>query len=193
MPPATLTWESHRQLYLKRSLIKLIGKEFYIHATNGELVLLAVQKGFKLKEEIDIYTDQGKTNCVLQIRARQIIDIQAAYDVTDAKTGQRIAVLKRKGWKSIVRDEWEICGPNEEPYGVMLEDSMVLALVRRFLTNLVPQNYDLNVGGTRVVDLKQNFNPFSYHLNIIMEGQIDPRIAVSAAVMLAAIEGRQAG
>ncbi|HLO98209.1 MAG TPA: hypothetical protein VK171_06415 [Fimbriimonas sp.] len=174
-------------------MIKLVGSEFFIHATNGQLLLLAAQKGFKLKEEIDIFTDQGKTNCIMHIRARQIMDIQAAYDVTDAKTGQRIAVFKRKGWKSILRDEWEVCGPNEEPYGIMLEDSMLLAMVRRFVAAIVPQNYDLNVGGTRVVDFRQNFNPFSYHLNIIIEGQIDPRIAVSGAVLLAAIEGRQSG
>ena len=60
MPPATLTWESNRQLYLKRSLIKLVGSEFFIHAQNGELVLLAAQKGFKLKEEIDIFVEAVK-------------------------------------------------------------------------------------------------------------------------------------
>lgn len=171
----------------------MVGSEFFIHAQSGELLLLAAQKGFKLKEEIDIFTDQGKTNCIMQIRARQIMDISAAYDVTDAKTGQRIAVFKRKGLKSILRDEWDVCGPNEEPYGQMVEDSMLLAVVRRFLSNWIPQNYDFNVNGTRVVDLKQNFNPFSYHLNIIMEGQVDPKVAVAGAVLLAAIEGRQSG
>jgi hypothetical protein len=78
----------------------------------------------------------------------------------------------------------------------LIEDSLALALIRRLLTNLVPQNYDLLVGETRKVDLKQNFNPFSYHLGIEFFSppqDFDRRMGLAGAVLLAAIEGRQAG
>jgi hypothetical protein len=69
-------------------------------------------------------------------------------------------------------------------------------LVRRFLLNLIPQNYDLLVDGRRVADFRQNFNPFSYHLNIDFsedtQGRVDRRLGIAAAVLIAAIEGRQA-
>lgn len=174
-------------------MLKLVGAEFFIYDGPDHLAYLAHKKGFKWKAEIDVYPDQSKTNPVFHIRARQIVDFSAAYDVFDAATQQRIAVFKRKGWKSIIRDEWEVCGSNEEPLGILMEDSMFFAMIRRFLTNLVPQNYDLLVNGQRVLDLRQNFNPFSYHLNIIIEGSIDRRIALAAAILLAGIEGKQQG
>jgi hypothetical protein len=72
---------------------------------------------------------------------------------------------------------------------------MGLALVRRFLSNLVPQNYDITFGTERVADLKQAFNPFAYQLNVDfsmdVNRRLDRRIGLAAAILLAAIEGRQ--
>ena len=45
---------------------------------------------------------------LLSIQARQIIDFSAAYDVYDGSTGSKVGALKRKGMKSILRDECEI-------------------------------------------------------------------------------------
>jgi hypothetical protein len=71
---------------------------------------------------------------------------------------------------------------------------MGLALVRRFLTNLVPQNYDMTFGETRVGDYKQNFNPFTYELNFDFSmdtaGQLDRRLGIAAGILLAAVEGQ---
>lgn len=103
--------------------------------------------------------------------------------------------MRRKGLKSILRDEWEVLDVNDNVRGVLVEDSMGLALLRRFLTNLVPQNYDMLFGETRVGDFKQNFNPFTYELNIDFSmdtaGQVDRRLGIAAGILLAAVEGRQ--
>jgi hypothetical protein len=182
-----------RNFYLKRSLLKVVGSEFYIYDQAGGLVALAHQKGFKLKEEINIFADKEKTKCILEIRARQVIDFSASYDIYDTASQTRIGVLQRKGWNALVRDEWLVKDANELQIAQVIEDSLPLALLRRLLSNLIPQNYDLLVNGARVVDFRQNFNPFSYHLNVIIEQPFDPRMAIATAVMLAAIEGRQRG
>lgn len=178
---------------LKRKIMKLVGSDFLIYDDQERLALFVNQKGFKLKEDIRVYTDSSKQTEVMRIAARKVVDFASAYDVFDSATGQRLAVLKRKGWKSVLRDEWSVCGPDEAEVGTLIEDSMVLAVIRRLVTNLVPQNYDLLIGGERHVDFKQNFNPFTYHLNIVIERRdvLDPRVALAAAVLLAAIEGRQ--
>ncbi|GMV89912.1 MAG: hypothetical protein AMXMBFR81_28430 [Chthonomonas sp.] len=182
-----------RTFVLKRKIMKLVGADFLIFDDQDRLVLFVHQMGFKLKEDIRAYTDETKQVEVMRIAARQVVDFASAYDVFDSATGQRIAVLQRMGWKSMLRDEWSVCGPNEVEVGKMVEDSMVMAVIRRFVSNLVPQNYDLLIGGERHVDFKQNFNPFTYHLNIVVERRdvLDPRVALAAAVLLAAIEGRQ--
>ena len=52
------------------------------------------------------------------------------------------------------------------------------------------------VGGKKVVDFKQNFNPLTYHLNVdflVPAAEFDRRLGLAAAVLLAAIEGKQGG
>src|SRR5687768_15586128 len=185
---------SYSQYLLKRQVFALAGK-FRVYEPGGRLVLFSEQKMFKIREDIRVYSDESKTQEVLMIKARQIMDFSAAYDVVDSESGQKVGALRRKGLASILRDEWEILDVGDNVVGKLFEDSMGLALVRRFLTNLIPQNYDITFGTNRVADLKQAFNPFSYQLNIDFSMDInkvlDRRLGVAAGILLAAVEGRQ--
>jgi len=182
------------QYLLKRQVFALAGK-FRFFNPGGQMVMFSEQKMFKLREDIRVYADEGKSQEVLMIKARQIIDFSAAFDVVDSATGMKVGALRRKGLHSILRDEWEILDVGDNVIGSLVEDSMGLALLRRFLTNLVPQNYDILIGGARVADLKQNFNPFTYELNVDFSmdvaHQLDRRLGIAAGILLAAIEGRQ--
>lgn len=185
----------YRTYLLKRQVFALAGK-FRFYDPSGKLVLFSEQKMFRLREDIRVYADEGKQQEVLMIKARQIIDFAAAYDVIDSATGEKVGVLRRKGWSSILRDEWEVLNAQDQPIGALFEDSMGLALLRRLLLgSLLPQNYDLTLGQTRVADLKQRFNLFRYELDLDMSmdaaRQLDPRLGIASAILLAAIEGRQ--
>lgn len=184
----------HNQYLLKRQVFALAGK-FRFYNPSGQLVLFSEQKMFKLREDIRVFSDESKTQEVLMIKARQIIDFSAAYDVVDSATGQKVGALRRKGLASILRDEWEILDVGDNVIGKLFEDSMGLALVRRFLTGLIPQNYDITIGTERVADLKQAFNPFAYQLNVDfsmdVNQRLDRRVGIAAGILLAAIEGRQ--
>src|SRR3990172_3622887 len=179
---------------LKRQVFAVAGK-FRFYDPSGRLVLFSEQKMFKLREDIRVYADESKTQEVLMIKARQIMDFSAAYDVVDSATGQKVGALRRKGLASILRDEWEILDVGDNAVGKLFEDSMGLALLRRFLSGLIPQNYDITIGTERVADLKQNFNPFSYQLNVDfsmdISRRLDRRIGLAAGILLAAVEGRQ--
>ena len=94
--------------------------------------MLMNSKLAKLREDIRVYSDENKSQEVLSIQARQIIDFSAAYDVVDTAMNQKIGTLRRKGWSSILRDEWQVLDANENQIGVLFEDSMGLALLRRF-------------------------------------------------------------
>ncbi len=186
---------SHRQYTLKRQAIALTGK-FRIYDPSGNLVLFSEQKMFKLKEDIRVYADEAKSQEVLVIKARNIIDFSAAYDVLDAASGQKVGALRRKGLKSILRDEWEVLDASDSVIGLLFEDNMTLALLRRLVLGMfLPQNYDLTLGDQRVADLKQRFNLFRYEMDIDLSmdtaSRLDPRLAIAAAILLAAIEGRQ--
>jgi uncharacterized protein YxjI len=184
----------HNQYQLKRQVFALTGK-FRFYDPLGNLVMYSEQKMFRLREDIRVYSDESKSQEVLMIKARQIIDFSAAYDVVDSITNQKVGALRRKGLQSMLRDEWEVLDVNDNRIGTLFEDSMGLALLRRFLSSLIPQNYDIVIGSSRVADLKQNFNPFTYHLSMDFSmdtsRQLDRRIGIAAGILLAAIEGRQ--
>lgn len=185
---------SYSKYLLKRQVFALAGK-FRVYEPGGQLVLFSEQKMFKIREDIRVYSDESKTQEVLMIKARQIMDFSAAYDVVDSATGQKVGALRRKGLASILRDEWEVLDVGDNVIGKLFEDSMGLALVRRFLSNLVPQNYDITFGTNRVADLKQPFNPFAYQLDLDFSMDInkvlDRRLGIAAGILLAAVEGRQ--
>lgn len=183
------------QYVLKRQVFALTGKlRFY--NTQGQLVLFSEQKMFKWKEDVRVFADEQKTQEVLSIKARQIVDFSAAYDVVDSTTGEKVGALRRKGLKSILKDEWEVLDPSDKVIGLLFEDNMTLAMLRRLvLGTLLPQNYDLTLGGERVADLKQRFNLFRYEVDIDFTPdtghKLDPRLGLAGAVLLAIVEGRQ--
>ena len=181
---------------LKRHLMKMVGGRYTITTLDGRFAMVADRKGFKLKEEIRVFGDEAMTQPMFGIFARQIMDFSAAYDVVDLATNQRIGALKRKGFHSMFRDEWVVMDATDREFGTIIEDSMLLAVVRRFLTNLVPQNYDCLVNGQKYVDFRQTFNPFNYNLHVdflVPVANFDRRLGMAAAILLAAIEGKQRG
>lgn len=180
---------------LVRQFFKFLGANFRVFDENGRLVLFSNQKAFRLKEDIRVYSDESKTEQILHLQARNIIDFSAAFDIYFTPTGEKVGALKRKGWKSLMRDEWILMDANDSEIGRIQEDSTAWALVRRFLTALVPQRFHVEVAGQRVLEIHQRFNPFIYKLEIrylpTAYGMLDRRLGIAAAVLIAAIEGRQ--
>lgn len=191
---------AHTQYLLRRQVLKLFGGTFRIYGPTGSLALLADMKAFKLKEDIRVYTEEAKTNEVLTIKARSIIDFSAAYDVMDPQSGEKLGAFRRRGMKSIIKDEWIILDKMDNEIGTIKEDSWGLAILRRVLGDLsaiIPQKLLGEVGGTPVLEFKQNFNPFVYKLNLDfspdIRGALDRRMGIAAAVLLCGIEGKQQG
>jgi uncharacterized protein YxjI len=184
------------QSYLiSRKFLQLVGGTFRIFDPSGNQVFYSKMKAFKLREDIRLYTGEDMATEVLTIAARQIIDFSAIYDVVDAATREKVGALRRKGLKSIIKDEWILLDPNDRELGLLQEDNMLLALVRRFLINLIPQKYHGVINNQTVCVMKQNFNPFTMKINLDLSqnssGLLDPRLAIAAAVLLCAIEQKQ--
>jgi uncharacterized protein YxjI len=180
---------------LKRQVLALTGK-FRFYDPAGRLILFSEQKMFRLREDIRVFSDESKTQEVLSIKARQILDFSAAYDVVDTEMNQKVGVLRRRGLRSLLRDEWEVLDADDRLIGQLFEDSVGLALLRRFLLgSWLPQNYDITFGGTRVADLRQRFHLFRYELELDFSMDtgrlLDHRLGIAAGILLAAIEGKQ--
>ena len=185
----------HTNYLVRRKVFKLFGAAFHIYDPSGNVAFYSNQKAFKLKEDIRVYTGEDMQTEILTILARQIVDFSAAYDVFDPRSNLKVGAFKRKGMKSLIKDEWIIMDAENREIGLIQEDSMLLALIRRILTNLIPQKYHGLVNGQQVCLFKQNFNPFvtKIQLDYSMDAQglLDRRLGIAGAILLCAIEGKQ--
>jgi uncharacterized protein YxjI len=197
-PPSTDPRFGHPQYVIRKKIFKLLGAAFHVYDMAGNVLMYSKQKAFKLKEDIRLYTGEDMQTELLTIQARQIIDFSAAYDVVDSRSGQKVGSLKRKGWKSMLRDEWVLMDAFDHEIGTIIEDSTALALIRRFIdaaAMFLPQKYQVQMGGATVATYQQNFNPFVKKLTVDFtmdpQGRLDRRLGLAAAALLSAIEGRQ--
>ena len=185
----------HTNYLVRKKVLKLFGETFHVFDPSGNVIFYAKQKAFKLKEDIRLYTGEDMRTELLTVKARQAIDLSATYDVIDATSGEKVGALRRKGLKSILKDEWLFLGPDDNEIGLIKEDNAALALLRRFLTSLIPQQLYAEIGGREVCVFKQNFNPFVTKINVDFshntDGLLDRRLGIAAAVLLCAIEGKQ--
>lgn len=186
---------THQSYLLRRKVFKFLGGAFNIYDPQGNLAFFCEQKGLKLKEDIRIYGDLNKQTELLRIFARQTLDVRGRFDVFDSTTGEKVGMLERRMFKSLLRDEWDIYNADEVQIGVIQEESQALALIRRFLFNLIPQTFNATVNDQLVATFKQNFNPFVLKISIDFSSDtlntFDRRLGISAGVLLAAIERRQ--
>ncbi len=183
---------------IRRKVLTLIGAKFHVFDGQKKLILFSRLKGFRLKEDIRLYADESMGEELLWIKARNIIDFSATYDVVDSQTGRAVGSIRRKGLKSLIRDSWEILDVGGQVIGTIQEDSTALALIRRWVDMVamfLPQGFTCAVDGQPIATFKQNYNPFVHRLAVDFsanrESRLDPRLGLASAILLLAIEGRQ--
>lgn len=195
---------SHKRYTIRRKVFRLFGGAFHLYDGDGNLALYSNMKRFRIREDIRLYTDESQSTELLRIATRSIFDFAGAYDVHDSQSGEHVGTLRRAGLRSaFMRDHWTLLAPDGREIGTLQEDSMLKALLRRYIEYLavfLPQRYHATLTGESgiehpVADYRQRFNPFILKLDVDFEddpqGRFDRRLALAAGVLLTAIEGRQ--
>ena len=181
--------------FVARQKIFSLAPCFYVQDELGNALAFLRKKVFTWKDDIRLFTDESQSMELLRIKARKIIDWGAAFDVTDSINNQKVGVLKRQGWKSVLRKQWIIMDALDQEIGRIREDSATLAFVRRFIFALLPQSYTFELRGQAMGTATQNWNLFAPRMFVDFTAdpgkQLDRRLAVAAVVLLMAIEGRQ--
>jgi uncharacterized protein YxjI len=90
-----------------QSKIIAIAPQIYVTDSDGTGVLYVKQKLLKLREHVEVFTDNTKEKKLCDIRTAQIIDWSASYNFTDNQ-GNPFGGIRRKGLKSLWRARYEI-------------------------------------------------------------------------------------
>lgn len=188
------------ELYtIRRKVFTLLGASFHVYDGSGAVVAFCRQKAFKLREDIRLYTDESKSQELLTMKTRSIIDFGATYDVA-LPGGEVIGSLRRKGFSSLARDSWLIFGPDGRELATLKEDSTAMAILRRLhgvFALLSPQKFEaISFDGRHIATLRTHINPFVYRLGVAIHEdheELDELMVLAAGCLIAAIEGRQDG
>jgi hypothetical protein len=179
---------------VRQNIFNFLGATIKVFDDKGDQILYCKQKAFKLKEDVRIYKDETKTEEIFRIAARNIIDFSATYDIIDSQTNSKVGALRRKGLKSMFKDEWEILDVNDVVVGLIKEDSAMLAALRRIFTNLIPQKFHVYHGNEQIAVFARAFNPFVNKMMIDFSADknnvLDHRIGIASSLLLTIIENK---
>ena len=182
------------QYMIREKFWKIFGNKFWFEDVDEKRYGFCEQKRFKLKEDIRIYVDESKSHEWLKIKQKQMVDAWGGYDIMDSVSGEHIGTVRRKFWASVLRTRWHLLDAAGNEVGMLIEDSMGYALVRRiFLGRLLPKKFHIEIGGGgEFVTMRQMFNPFIKKLvvNIPPSHPLDRRFIAGLAIVIAAIDGR---
>lgn len=84
-----------------------LASQIYVRDASGNLLGYVKQKLFKLKEDINIFADEGQTKQLFNIKADRILDFSANYRFSDS-SGRHLGNIKRQGMRSIWKANYEI-------------------------------------------------------------------------------------
>jgi len=165
-----------------------IGNKYTIYEGDDDAPILeSAQKKFRLKEDFR-FTDPDGGVERFRVKASSVLDVAAAYDVEDSQTGERIGAVKRSAW-SFFKHEYALLAPDGDVVGYLREDNKLMAMLRRFVTTLIPFSYDIVApDGTKVGDVGEQFSFRDKYSIDLHDDSIDPRLAVIGTVVVDAIE-----
>jgi uncharacterized protein YxjI len=192
--PATL--QALTQFSVRQRFTMMVNR-YEIAAPDGSLIAVAQQKRMAWKEQVTFYSDDSRKTAVFGFKARQRIDLGAAYDVVDG-SGQPIGTFRKKFAKSLVRSTWELNQPGLEATG--RERRLSVAVLRRgwevvpFVSAVpfvVPYHFDFDTpdGRTVLSVVRRRRLRDSYEVSI-SDPRLDRRLAAAMAVALDALQSR---
>lgn len=151
--------------------------------TDGQLMGYAQQKRMALKEEVTFYTDDTKTRPVFSFKARNVMELNAGYDVFD-EAHQQIGFFRKDFGKSILRSTFHIEGPGYAGSGQ--ERSQGVALLRRFTDiSFIPIHFDfLTPEGQPLLTVDRQAKLRDHYTVHVPDPRVDFRVAAALGVAL---------
>jgi hypothetical protein len=174
---------SHPNYVVKRSFWAILGRVTRVFAPDGSLAVYIKAKAFTFKSEMTLYADEGETQPMIKMKARQAIGFKINHDVFDPQTQQRLCSVRNRGI-GFFKDAWDVLDANDQVIGEMLEGDG--AFLRRLFPILRNGKWDISIGGHTCARIREVWRFFAkeYTLDVSMnDGRLDPRVAMACTVL----------
>jgi uncharacterized protein YxjI len=194
-------FQAQQQFHVHQKVTMMVNR-YHVFVDDGQgepgpLVAFVEQKRMTFKEQVTLYTDESKRVVLAAFKARKVIDLASAYDVTTAE-GHNIGVFGKKFRKSLLRSTWQLDQPGQEPVAIS-ERSMAMALFRR-VWDFIPwvgdlpfpwkYHFDFLRGTTPVGMMEKKTRLRDHYLLRIDDPALDRRLVLAQAIALDALQSR---
>lgn len=168
----------------------------------GELLAFAHQKRLAMREKVEFFSDESRTQLVFSVQAEKVLDVHGKFLVNDA-AGKLIGAMRKSFKASLLRSTWEILDEQDQPAVIVRERSKGLAIFRRIwqfipylgdLPFVLKYHFDfLEPSSSEVLAtyVKTKLLYDHYRLEIVKDTRdIDWRVTAVQCVLLDAMQGR---
>ncbi len=183
------------QITLRQRITMMVNRyEVRAGGADGPLLALAQQKRMALREQVTFFADEGRNHPVFGFQARQVMDLNATYDITDAH-GQPIGWFRKDFGASLLRSTFLVGVPALGLEGSGTERSMPVAILRRFADFSWPVHFDFTTADlTPFLSIERTWSlrdSYVCTLPAAANGQrLDWRVAAALAVACDALLSR---
>jgi uncharacterized protein YxjI len=191
------TLQQQRTFLLRQKITPMVNRYVVTvpaaDGSEGALAAFVEQKRLALREQVTFFADEAKTTPAFRFKARQVLDVGATYDVTDA-AGTPIGTFRKDFGKSLLRSTWHLEQGGLQATGQ--ERSQVVAIGRRVWEMVVdwpfpiPYHFDFMAGGGAVMSIDKTTTIRDRYRLEIADPQLDRRLAIAMAVALDALQSR---
>lgn len=178
--------------------IGTLSNDFVAKDAEGDTVAYVRQKLLKLKEDIQVFEDESKTNQIYRIRADKWIDWSTAYQFTDSE-GTNLGKIARKGWASLWKASYNVIDENENhQYSIREENGWVkvmdgllgeIPIIGMFTGYLFNPTYLVNdLDGRTVARISKEASFWGRRFTVTKEGVFgdddDDRVVLSLMMLI---------
>lgn len=184
--------------------IGTLANDFVIADTNQKTFAYVRQKMFKFIDEIQVFTNESKSELQYTIKANKWIDFSASYVFSD-KDGVKVGRVARKGMASLWKARYEVFDADDNYMFLIQEDNgwtkvfdailgeiPILGLLTGYLFN--PAYSLKREDGTVVLKLKKEPSMFGRHFSVSKASEIggkEEKTAILSLKMMILMERRR--
>jgi len=184
--------------------ITSLSNDFTATDANGNVMAYVKQRLFKMKEAINIFSDETKSSLLYKIGADRWIDFNAVYTITGSDE-QSLGSIGRKGAASLWRANYEIFDVHKQMKYRIKENSgwvkvwdgifKQIPIISMFTGYFFNPTYDiLDVNDRVVASLKKEASFFGREFNINKESNSmdqDTELVLLGLMMMILLERRR--
>ncbi|MEI6520016.1 MAG: hypothetical protein WCO98_08280 [bacterium] len=158
--------------------------QFSITGADGSMVAYIKQKAFKLKDDVQVFSDEKMNHQIFSIKADRVIDFSARFTIKN-DSDQEMGSIKRDGMKSLWRIHYNVTSENNTNYTIQEHNPWIrfldsvlaeLPLIGILSAYVLQPVYDVKTAdGTVVMNMKKMPSLLGRYFTINRPVDIDDR------------------